>query len=118
MKPSDIVDRVLTDLWTEPSRWTQGDFGEEDGSKTCMLGALGYAAVGNIWACVSSCIGDDPEIRLSMHIARRHIESMIDTPYESSDQWSAIPLFNDGCTFDEARGLLEKARAQLQEMGE
>lgn len=107
MKPSEVIDTMLTDIIPDESRWIQHAMtrhvsGEED--KHCMLGALTRATtlqVGQDWFRTRAMITD--QIRA---LPGHHIDSVI--------------AFNDahGRTYDEVREVLEKARAAAQEMGQ
>lgn len=108
MKPSEVIDKALTDYIPDAEHWMRASFhapGDNGDDKYCMLGALGMAVSGNprVWRA------SGPHYRAISDV----IEEQVGHPL-------AVMCYNDrlGRTYDEIRAIFEKARANLQERGE
>ena len=120
MLPSEIIDRALTEVIPDESRWTQDGLhvaalDGDDPDKSCLLGALGYAAAGSWTAACAADRFRHPELET----ACSEIERLIGELHGDLLTFGVahIPTFNDNRTYPEVRALAEKARANLAEQG-
>lgn len=108
MKPSEIIDKALTEVIPDETKWCQlarhNLFDQH-----CLLGAMDIAA---------GRMENGAYIRVPNEYlwARSAVLSAIEEQYGSP---TLVTAFNDqlGRTYDEVRMVMEKARAGLQEKG-
>lgn len=111
MKPSEVIDKALTEVIPDESAWCQKSLSTEDG-KHCMAGAMMAAARGNVahfLAGLSNRESDDPYYAARLAC----IKVLVDLDLNDS-----LPRFNDNHLYSEVRAVMEKARAELQEKGQ
>lgn len=115
MKPSEVIDKALTEVLTGPEKWTKGMTVDREG-RCCMAGALMTAASTCTLDGLVDYSLDTGKYALYMEV-RKAVLKML---RETQGRQSSIPFFNDDPerTFDEVREVLEKTRAALQERGE
>jgi hypothetical protein len=106
LKPSEIIDKALTEVMPDESHWMQGDLCNDDG-QYCMAGAMQQAAGALHKFFVSQEYGD-------YLAARRFCLEVIAEQHGVQ----TLPHFNDSYTYDEVRAVMEKARSGLQEAGQ
>lgn len=107
MKPSEVIDKALTEIIPDESRWCQTLLETDDG-KHCMAGAMMVAAHDRLEYPATFALEDDP-----YYVARQacmDVIAEVDSPH-------SIPSFNDSNSYDAVRAVMEKARAGLQEKG-
>lgn len=112
MKPSEVIDKALTDYIPDAAHWTKGTFriasGGGDDEQYCMLGAIGMAQSESALA---------PELAYGGK-AYAAIKAVINELTGSPN--ACVGEFNDTIAkgYDDVRAVMEKARANLQECGE
>jgi hypothetical protein len=110
MKPSEVIDKALTDYIPDAAHWTRGAFravGGED-EQFCMLGAIGMAQSEHALV---------PELAYGgkAYVAIKEVVGEL-----TGGDCGCVGEFNDTIAkdYDEVRAVMEKARASLQERGE
>jgi len=106
MKPSEILDKALTEVIPDESRWCQ-DALFEGGDRCCLAGAMMIAAD------AMRASNGTPE-HLDYMAARAAVMRVL----LERGEGQSVPRFNDSHTYDEVRAVMEKARAGLQEAGQ
>lgn len=120
MKPSEVIDKALTDVLTGPEKWTKGGLERlgDDGDVTyCMAGAMMRAVSTN---CLEGLTSAQPEETDRFRLYQAALGGVNGVLADSYQYYGGVAGFNDKPerTFDEVREVLEKARAQMQEKGE
>lgn len=102
MKPSEIIDKALTEVIPTEEQWWNG-CGAHNAENTqhCIVGAISMA------------MGEE-----AGHVHHQALEAIrLQVREFTNDTGSALGYFNTKHTFEEVRTVMEKARAQLQEEG-
>lgn len=128
MKPSEIIDKALTEVIPDKTKWTQGT--RYVRQRYCALGALAMAHHGtptrqakNAWTTRVDSLGQPTQILLQGSYLEPEEDlacrAIIDKICEETGHRYSISGYNDypGRTYDEMRAVMEKARASLQEEG-
>lgn len=122
MKPSEVIDTMLTEVIPDESKWCRGKELNSQGQH-CTVGAMKKVLGGRVYA-----IPTDAPVRYAYDLsanqmriadviqkeAVEHIKSIL----PDHDYFWEVVFFNDSHTYDEVREVLEKARAGLQEKGQ
>ena len=110
MKPSEIVDKALTEVLVSEDNWQQGTYHNgvtlEEATAFCLMGAL-YR------------VQNDPYVAVNKDILviREHLRNAIGSDMIANELGVATWNDEEGRTFTDVRELLEKTRAALQEQG-
>lgn len=124
MKPSEIIDKALTEVIPDESAWCQKAEINRSGQH-CTLGALRKAVgamlfsreVGGRFIGNYHLTGEQAAQLRPACEAIRVVLYPDDSPL-SNNSSPEIAIFNDTHTYDECREVMEKARAALQEQGQ
>lgn len=116
MKPSEIIDKALTEFIPDESKWTKRTrvrqlLGGEQ--QYCLLGALSMAHHGTAYVL------DNLHSVDSLAPEEERVRKIIADIIMAETGGSTIWWYNDheDRTYDEVRAVLEKARAGLEEQG-
>lgn len=110
MKPSEVIDHALTDHLTGEDKWMQGDWHDDQG-RSCMLGALELACTSENGEFYDAIKWDS--FTATTEVVKSIVKEVNDGKFRTIADYNDEP----GRRFDEVREVLEKARAQAQEMG-
>ena len=111
VKPSEIIDRALSDYIPDEEHWIQGQlrgFNDSPGARRaryCMTGAMLMATHAIPFYPINP--------KSPYYVARTAVAGVI---YKITNDYNAA-RFNDTRTYDEVRMVMEQARDDLREKG-